>query len=101
VAREYNFWVYIITNRNNSVLYIGVTNDLTRRVWEHRTGVGAAFPSAYRCNKLIYCEHYTHVHDALARESQLKRWSRTKKVELINRMNPRWFDIAEDIFNAR
>ena len=82
----------------NSVLYIGVTNSLSRRTWQHREGTGAAFPAAYRCTKLIYYEHYRDVRDAIARETQLKKWSRAKKVELINRLNPRWMDIGDQMF---
>ena len=82
----------------NSVLYIGVTNSLSRRTWQHREGTGAAFPAAYRCTKLIYYEHYRDVRDAIARETQLKKWSRAKKVELINRLNPRWIDIGDQVF---
>ncbi|HEV3098630.1 MAG TPA: GIY-YIG nuclease family protein, partial [Candidatus Udaeobacter sp.] len=74
MPREYNFWVYIVTNRNHSVLYIGMTNSLAQRTSEHRQGTGANFPAAYRCSKLIYHEHYTDVREAIARESQLKRW---------------------------
>jgi putative endonuclease len=95
--RDYDFWVYIVTNRNQSVLYIGVTNSLSRRVWEHREGTGANFPAAYRCKKLIYYEHYTNVDEAIARETQLKKWSRAKKIALINRMNPSWFDLSSDV----
>jgi putative endonuclease len=80
------FWVYIVTNRNHTVLYIGVTNSLSRRTCQHREGISAVFPSAYRCNKLIYCEHYGDIRNAIARETQLKKWSRAKKVELINRL---------------
>jgi len=98
VARDYSFWVYIVTNRNHSVLYIGVTNSLSRRCWQHREGTGAVFPSAYRCTKLIYYEHYRDIRDAIARETQLKKWSRAKKVKLVNRLNPRWSDIAEQLF---
>jgi putative endonuclease len=90
VARDYSFWIYIVTNRNHSVLYIGVTNSLSRRGWQHREGTGAIFPSAYRCTKLIYYEHYRDIRAAIARETQLKKWSRAKKVALINRLNPRW-----------
>ena len=97
MPREYNFWVYIVTNRNHSVLYIGVTNNLAQRMAEHRQGTGANFPAAYRCSKLIYCEHYTHVHDALAREAQLKKWSRAKKIALINQSNPSWIDLGADV----
>jgi putative endonuclease len=98
VARDYSFWVYIVTNRNHSVLSIGVTNSLSRRSCQHRQGIGAAFPSAYRCTKLIYFEHYRDIRNAIARETQLKKWSRTKKVKLINRLNPRWMDIGDQMF---
>jgi putative endonuclease len=97
VARDYNFWVYIVTNRKHSVLYIGVTNSLSRRTWEHREGAVAGFSSEYRCKELIYYEHYTHIDDAIARETQLKKWSRAKKVTLINRFNPSWLDLSSDI----
>src|SRR5438874_8871833 len=94
VARDYNFWIYIVTNRNHSVLYIGVTNRLARRIWEHREGNHPGFAADYRCTKLIYDEWYRDIRDAIARESQLKKWSRTKKVVLINRLNPSWRDLG-------
>ena len=89
--------ILLSSNRNHSVLYIGVTNSLSRRSWEHREGVGANFPAAYRCNKLVYYEHYTNVDEAIARETQIKKWSRAKKVDLINRMNPSWLDLGSDV----
>jgi len=92
--RDYNFWVYIVTNRHDSVLYIGMTNDLARRVSEHCSGEIAGFASAYRCRKLLYYEHYTDVQDAIGRETQLKKWSRTKKLALIATLNPHWNDLA-------
>ena len=98
MARDYSFWIYIVTNRNHSVLYIGVTNSLSRRSWQHREGTGAAFPAANRCTKLIYYEHYRDIRAAIERETQLKKWSRAKKVELINRLNPRWMDIGDQVF---
>ena len=97
MTRDYNFWVYIVTNRNDSVLYIGVTNDLARRVWEHRESTGANFPAFYQCKKLIYYELCFDVRDAIAREKQLKRWSRAKKVDLINQMNPSWLDLGVEV----
>ena len=97
MARDYDFWVYIVTNRNHSVLYIGLTNSLSRRAWEHREGTGANFPAAYRCRELLYYEHYTNVHEAIARESQLKKWSRAKKVALIARLNPSWLDLSAEL----
>jgi putative endonuclease len=83
------------------VLYIGLTNSLARRVWEHRQEIGANFPAAYRCNKLIYYEHYSNVHEAIARESQIKKWSRSKKIALINRLNPSWQDLGADVLLDR
>jgi putative endonuclease len=68
MARDYNFWVYIITNRSHLVLYIGVTNRLSRPTWEHREGAKAGFASKYQCKKLIYYEHYrSRSHDAVIR----------------------------------
>jgi putative endonuclease len=60
-------------------------------------GIGANFPAAYYCNKLVYYEHYTNVDEAIAREKQLKKWSRGKKIDLINRMNPSWIDLGSDV----
>jgi putative endonuclease len=98
MPRDYNFWVYIVTNRSHSVLYIGVTNRLSRRTWQHRDGVKAGFASKYQCRKLIYHEHYRDVRgDAIARESQLKKWSRAKKVSLLGRLNPGWEDLGIDV----
>ena len=101
MPRDYNFWVYIVTNRNHSVLYIGVTNRLSRRTWEHRQGARVGFPSKYQCKKLVYYEHYRDIRDAIARESQLKKWSRTKKISLINQLNPQWADLGADVLQDR
>ena len=97
MCRDYNFWVYIVTNLHESVFYVGMTNDLARRVSEHRSGEVPGFTSAYRCRKLIYYEHCTHVQDAIAREKQLKKWSRQKKLALIATLNPRWRDLAPEV----
>ncbi len=101
MSRDYNFWVYIVTNRNHSVLYIGATNDLARRSWEHREETGASFPANYRFNKLIYWEHYSDIRDAIARETQLKKWSRAKKIALIDRLNPSWLDLSIEVLQDR
>ena len=86
-----------MTNKHHTVLYIGVIDDLARRVSEHRTGEIAGFPSAYRCKELVYYEHTTDVLVAIAREKQLKRWSRSKKVALIATMNRHWRDLAPEV----
>ena len=101
VPRDYNFWVYIVTNRNHSVLYIGVTNRLSRRSWEHREGSKVGFAAKHQCKKLICYECYRDIRDAIARESQLKKWSRTKKIGLINQLNPRWEDLGADVLQDR
>jgi putative endonuclease len=75
-----------------------MTNSLERRVYEHRQGEIGGFTADYRCHKLVYWEHYTDVHTAIERETQLKKWSRAKKVNLINRMNPRWMDLGDEVF---
>ena len=99
MGRDYNFWVYILTNDNDKVLYIGMTNDLIRRITEHRAGEIPGFTAKYCCHKLVYYEHCTNALDAIAREKQIKSWSRAKKITLINRLNPRWFNLAENILS--
>jgi putative endonuclease len=97
MARDYNFWIYIMTNEHDSVLYIGMTNDLAKRVSEHRAADVPGFTANYRCKKLIYYEHGTDVREVIAREKQLKKWSRSKKMALIKKLNPRWLDLAPEI----
>ena len=97
MSRDYNFWVYIVTNEHDGVLYIGMTNDLARRITEHRAGEIPGFTADYRCCKLIYYEHCTDVRGAIAREKQLKKWSRVKKVALIATLDPRWNDLAPEV----
>jgi putative endonuclease len=78
------------------VLYIGMTNGLNRRIWEHKNDLINGFSKQYRCHRLVYYESFDDVKDAIDREKQLKRWNRTKKVWLIEQMNPTWEDLAED-----
>ena len=84
------YYTYILTNKYNEVLYIGVTNDLARRVAEHRSGMIPGFTQKYNCHKLVYYEEYSEVEMAIAREKQLKKWSRPKKDTLIATMNKEW-----------
>ena len=90
-------YVYIVTNKINSVLYIGVTSNLEGRIWEHRAQLIESFTKRYQCKKLLYYEDYPDPTSAIVREKQLKGWRREKKVELINKMNPRWNDLFEEI----
>ena len=81
-------------SNNNHALYIGVTNNLPRRVYEHKTGILAGFTEKYNVHKLVWCESCHDIKSAIAREKQLKRWSRSKKEMLINKMNPEWADLS-------
>ena len=95
VSRQY--YVYIMTNKYNTVLYTGVTNDLMRRAYEHRTGQGGRFTSKYRVTKLVYYEEWADPRSAIEREKQIKGGSRQKKIDLINGMNPEWNDLCEGV----
>lgn len=87
------YWVYILTNPVHTVLYIGMTNNLHRRVFEHRNKFVDGFTKQYNCKKLIYFEQYSSPTEALAREKQLKGWTRKKKEQLINVQNSSWDEI--------
>ncbi len=90
-------FVYILTNRTNSVVYIGVTSDLSRRMYEHKNNLVEGFTKRYNVHKLVYVEEYQDVNDALAREKQIKRWVRSKKNALVETLNPQWDDLGENI----
>jgi len=81
-------YVYILTNKNKTTLYIGVTNDLSRRIQEHLDGKGGVFTAKYKVHFLIYYEEFTDINLAIEREKQLKKWGRNKKYRLIKTMNP-------------
>ncbi|MHB1674964.1 MAG: GIY-YIG nuclease family protein [Acidobacteriaceae bacterium] len=93
--REHHYYTYIVASRTY-VLYIGITNNLERRVWEHRNNAYPGFTSKYRCHRLVWFESYVSVTLAIAREKQLKNWSRSKKITLIERENPTWADLSEE-----
>ena len=92
-----NYYVYILTNKSNYVTYIGVTNDLEKRLYQHKNDIIEGFTKKYRVHKLVYFESTTDIRAAIAREKQLKGWSRAKKIALVNTMNPSWRDLGEDI----
>ncbi len=98
--RDHNYFIYIVTNRNKTVLYIGVTNDLQRRVYEHEQGLIPGFTKKYNCHYLIYYEHFQDINDAIEREKILKKWRREKKENLVNEFNPDWKFLNEDIYNS-
>ena len=82
------YYVYVITGESNSALYIGVTNDLSRRIYEHKSEAIDGFSKRYHLHKLIYFEEYSEINQAVLREKQLKSWRREKKIELIKKQNP-------------
>jgi putative endonuclease len=90
-------WVYIMTNRPNGTLYIGVTSDLPRRVWEHREGVVEGFTKRYDLKRLVYIERHEDIVSAIQREKTLKHWSRAWKVKLILAENPDWSDLYDQL----
>ncbi|MBN2738123.1 MAG: GIY-YIG nuclease family protein [Spirochaetales bacterium] len=89
-------FVYFLTNYNNRVLYIGVTSDLQKRLFEHKTKAIQGFTAKYNLTKLVYFEQCENIKDAIFREKQLKRWLRKKKNELVNSVNPEWKDLSLD-----
>ena len=88
------YWVYIITNKPKGVLYTGMTNDLNRRVFEHKQKSVPGFASRYNLARLVYCESTTDVTAAIQREKQIKGWLRSKKIALIESLNPKWHDLS-------
>ena len=95
VGREY--CVYLMTNVHNTVIYCGVTNNLARRVYEHKNGLGGIFTKKYNVNKLVYYEVGDNVNAALAREKQIKGGSRKKKIDLVDGVNPEWKDLFDEV----
>jgi putative endonuclease len=92
---ERRAWVYLLASRRNGTLYLGVTNDLDRRVSEHRQHEFSGFTSKYGVTRLVWCEHFPRIDDAIATEKRLKRWRRAWKIALIERQNPNWDDLAD------
>ena len=87
--------IYLLTNKNNTVIYIGVTSNLIKRICEHKSGKYKGFSHRYNCDKLVYFEQFSTMDEAIAREKQLKAGSRKRKENLINLDNPDWLDLAE------
>jgi putative endonuclease len=97
--RAQNHFVYILTNPDrHTVLYIGITNDLERRASDHSLGQGSVFAKQYNANKLIYFEAFPDPQSAIAREKQLKNWSRAKKEALITKANPEWRNLFGEMY---
>lgn len=93
---RYQYYVYIMTNKWNTTLYTGVTNDIYCRVYQHKKKLVKGFTSKYNINKLVYYEEYDYIEDAIYREKQIKAGSRKKKMELIESINKKWEDLSKD-----
>lgn len=98
MKRELHPCVYIMTNKNNTVLYTGVTSNIINRVAAHKNKMAEGFTSKYNVTKLVYFEDFATMPEAIAREKQIKGGSRLKKIDLINKMNPEWEDLYEKFF---
>lgn len=96
-SKKIMYFVYILTNNNNKALYVGITNDLVRRIYEHKQKIIDGFTKRYNVNKLVYFEQTSDVNSAISREKQLKSFSRDKKENLINHYNPQWIDLYDSI----
>ena len=94
---NHNYYLYILANTNNKVLYIGVTNNLARRVYEHKNKVIEGFTSKYNVDRLVYYQHFLSIQEAIVKEKQMKKWYRKWKDELIYNFNPKWKDLYEEI----
>jgi len=97
LTTEKQYYIYIMTNKNNTVLYTGVTSDLKRRAYEHREKIIDGFTQKYNVSKLVYYEPYRNIEDAILREKQIKSGSRAKKIGLVQTGNPEWKDLYEEL----
>jgi putative endonuclease len=95
--REYNFFVYLMASRRNGTLYCGVTNDLVRRVHEHREGEAEGFTAKYGVSRLVWFEQHSDINEAILREKRIKNWNRIWKLALIEKGNREWRDLAVDL----
>jgi len=91
------YYVYMLTNKNNRVLYTGITNNLERRVYQHKNKLVKGFTEKYNVNRLVYFDYTRDVNAAIAREKQIKGWTRKKKNKLVEDMNPNWEDLYEKL----
>jgi putative endonuclease len=99
MSRQYH--VYILASKPNGTLYIGVTNNIAQRVWEHKQRLVEGFTKKYGVDRLVYCEAFAQPQDAVQREKRLKKWNRVWKIQLIESVNPEWKDLYETVMHMR
>ena len=92
-----NYYIYILTNQSNKVVYVGMTNDLKRRIYEHKNKLMNGFSKKYNLNKLVYFESSSEINTVLNREKEIKKWRREKKNKLVESMNPNWTDLSDEL----
>jgi len=97
---EKNYFVYIVASQRNGTLYVGVTSDLIKRVWEHKNKLADGFTARYDVNKLVYYEHFLDAENAIRREKRFKKYNRKWKTDLIEKINPDWKDLYEDLISG-
>jgi putative endonuclease len=95
------YFVYILASKRNGTLYIGMTNNLLKRIDQHKNDLVEGFTEKYGVHRLVYYEQFHHVEDAINREKQLKKWNRHWKLELIEKQNPQWRDLFEELVESR
>lgn len=94
MRRKFVYYVYIMANVHNTAFYIGVTNNIVKRLFEHKTGIIEGFTKKYKIKKLVYLEEYKNINEAIQREKQLKNWHRDWKINLIKKVNPEFNDMS-------
>ena len=99
MAEIKNYYVYLLTNWNNKVIYIGVTNNLERRIYEHKNKLIKGFTQKYNISKLVHFEETQDIYTAITREKEIKKWRREKKNKLITQANPNWQDLSEILYD--
>jgi len=97
MVSDKNYYIYLLTNWNHKVMYVGVTNDLKRRLYEHQNKRITGFTEKYNLNKLVYFEETQEVYTAITREKEIKKWRREKKNQLVSQVNPGWQDLSESL----
>ncbi|MDD4477244.1 MAG: GIY-YIG nuclease family protein [Patescibacteria group bacterium] len=96
--KKRKYYTYILSNKKNGTLYVGITNNLIRRIYEHKNNLVGGFTKKYDIHNLVYYEQYDSVDDAISREKQMKKWNRKWKIELIEKDNPNWRDLYEELY---